>query len=148
MLLSQIRKFSENHFPGVPITPNQQETIETREEVLSSDGAHDTDTRGYEVSDLEDLEFSWEDPAVDVGNVYRRGNDTPFSPSIFDIFQMESTAAKPITVEDEEDKEKLAPTTTTPESERPTEHPRLLKSRALGTRQENVPDSVYRTLSR
>ena len=37
-----------------------------REEVLSSVGAQDTDTRGYEVSDLEDIEFSWEDPAVDM----------------------------------------------------------------------------------
>ena len=28
-------------------------------EVLSSVGAQDTDTRGYELSDLEDIEFSW-----------------------------------------------------------------------------------------
>ena len=59
-----------------------------------------------------------------------------------------STAANPIIVDDEEDKEKSAPTTTTtlPESERPTEPPRLLRSRPLGL--ENVPDSVYRTLFR
>ena len=44
-----------------------------------------------------------------------------------------STAANPIIVDDEEDKENSAPTTTTttttPESERPTEPPRLLRSR-------------------
>ena len=118
-----------------------------REEVLSSVGALDTDTRGYELSDLEDIEFSWEDPAVKMDSVYWPGIDTPFSPFIFDDFQMEvSTAAKPILVDDEEDKESSAPTTTTPETERPTEPSRLLRSRLLGTRLENVPDSVYRTL--
>ena len=59
-----------------------------------------------------------------------------------------STATNPIIVDDEEDKENSAPTTTTPESERPTEPPRLLRSRPFGTRLENVPDSVYRTLFR
>ena len=108
-----------------------------REEVLSNVGAQDTDTSGYELSDLEDIEFSWEDPAVDVDGVYRPGIDTPFSPSIFDDFQMEgSTAANPIIVDDEENKENLAPTTTTTtsESERPTEIPRLLRSRPFGIR--------------
>ena len=149
LLLSQRQEFLNNHLPRVPITPNQQETFEMREEVLSSVGAQDTDTSGYELSDLEDIEFSWEDPAVDMDSVYRPGIDTPFSPSIFDDFQMEgSTATNPIIVDDEEDKENSAPTTTTPESERPTEPPRLLRSRPFGTRLENVPDSVYRTLFR
>ena len=122
-----------------------------REEVLSSVGAEDTDTRGYEVSDLQDIEFSWEDPAVYMDSVYRPGNDTPFSPSIFDDFQMEegSTTANPIIVDDEEDKEISAPTiTTTPESEHPTEPLRLLKSRPIGARLEKVPDSVDRNLFR
>ena len=82
-----------------------------REEVLSSVGAQDTDMRGYELSDLEDIDFSWEDPAVDMESVYQLGTDTPFSPSIFDGFQMGSTAANPIIVDDEEDKENSAPTT-------------------------------------
>ena len=66
LLLSQRQKVLNNHLPGVPITPNQQGTFEMRDEVLSCVGAQDTNTRGYEVSDLEDIEFSWEDPAVDV----------------------------------------------------------------------------------
>ena len=145
LLLSQRQEFLSNHLPRVPITPNQQGTFEMREEVLSSVGAQDTDTSGYELSDLEDIEFSWEDPAVDMDNVYRPGIDTPFSPSIFDDFQMEgSSSANPIIVDDEEDKDNSAPTTT-PESERPTEPPRLLRSRPFGTRLENVPESVYRT---
>ena len=148
-LLSQRQHFLDNHLPRVPITPNQRGSFEMREEVLSSVGAQDTDTSGYELSDLENIEFSWEDPAVDMDSVYRPGIDTPFSPSIFDDFQMEgSSAANPILVDDEEDKENSAPTTTTPESESPTEPPRLLRSRPFGTRLENVPESVYRTMFR
>ena len=149
LLLSQKQEFLDNHLSRVPITPNQQGTFEMREEVLSSVGAQDTDTSGYELSDLEHIEFSWEDPAVNMDSVYRPGIDTPFPSSIFDDFQMEgSTAANPIIADDEEGKENPAPTTTTPESERPTEPPRLLKSRPFGTRLENVPESVYRTLVR
>ena len=117
LLPSQRQEFLDNHLPRVPITPNQQGTFQMREEVLSSVGAQDTDTSGYELSYLEEIEFSWEDPAVDMDIVYRPGIDTPFSPSIFDDFQMEgSTATNPIIVDDEEDKENSAPTTTTPES--------------------------------
>ena len=149
LLLSQRQEFLDNHLPRVPITPNQQGTFEMREEVLSSVAAQDTDTSGYELSDLEDIEFSWEDPAVDMDSVYRLGIDAPFSPSKFDDFQMEgSTAANPKIVDDEEDKENSAPTTKTPESECPTEPPGLLRSRPFETRLENVPESVYRTLFR
>ena len=73
LLLSQRQEFLDNHLPRVPITPNQQGTFEMREEVLSSVGAQDTDTRGYELSDLEDIEFSWEVQcisAVDTDSVY------------------------------------------------------------------------------
>ena len=81
-------------------------------------------------------------------SVYRPSIDTPFSPTPFDDFQMGSTAANPIVVDDEEDKENSAPTTKTPEFERPTERPRLLRIRPFGTRLEHVPDSVYGTLFR
>ena len=74
--------------PRFPITPNQQGTFELREEALSSVGAQDVDTRGYELSDLEDVEFSSEDPAVEIDSGYGLGFDTPFSASIFDDFQM------------------------------------------------------------
>ena len=78
LLLSQRQEFLDNHLPRVPITPNQHGTFEIREEVLSGVGAQDTDTRGYELSDLEDIEFSWEDPAVGMDSIYRPGNDTHF----------------------------------------------------------------------
>ena len=149
LLLSHRQGILNNHLLRVPITANQQGTFEMREEVLSSVGAQDTDTRGYELSDLEDIEFSWAHPAVDMDRVYRPGSNTPFSPSISDVSQMEgSTAANPIKIDDEEDKQNSAPTATTPETERPTEAPRLLRSRTFWTRLENEPHSVYRTLFR
>ena len=124
LLLSQGQDFLDNHLPRFPVNPNQQGTFEMREKVFSSVRAQDTDTKGNELSDLEDLEFSWKDLAVDMDSVCGPGIDTPFCPSIFDDFQMEgSTAANPMIVDDEEDKENSAPTTTTPESERPTEPP-------------------------
>ena len=69
LLLSQKQEFLDNHLPRVPITPKQEETFEMREEILYSVGTQDTDTRGNEISDLEDLEFSLEDPAADMDSV-------------------------------------------------------------------------------
>ena len=148
LLLSQRQEFFDNHLPRVPITPNQQGTFEMRKEVLSSVGAQDTDTRGYELSNLEDNEFSCEDPVVGMESVYWPGIATPISPTSFDAFRMASTATDPIVVDTEEGKKNSAPTTTTAESERPTEPPRLLRSCLFWIRLENVPDSVYRTLFR
>ena len=119
-----------------------------REEVLSRVEAQDTDTRGYEVSDLEDIDFSWVDLTVDMDSVHQPGIDTPFSPSILDDFEMGSTAANPIIVDHEEDMENSAPTTTTPKSERPIVSHRLLRSHPLKTGLENVSDSINRTLFR
>ena len=87
LLLSQRQEFLDNHLPQIPITPNQQGTFEMRIEVFSSVGAQDTDTKGYELSDPEDIEFSWEDPAVDMDSAYRPGNDTPFSHPSLTIFR-------------------------------------------------------------
>ena len=145
LLLSQRQDFLDNHLARVPITPNQQGTFEMREEVLSSVGAQDLDTSSYQVSDLEDIEFNWENDQLDLDAVFRQGMDTPFSPTTFDDFSMEGSVEKPIVLDEEEDKENAHPPTT-PVSDRPTEHPRLQRSRAFGARMENVPDYVYRTL--
>ena len=79
LLLSQRQNFLNNHLARVPITPNQQGTFEMRKEVLSSVGAQDLDTSSYQVSDLEDIEFNWEDSQLDMDAVFRPGIDTPFS---------------------------------------------------------------------
>ena len=59
LLLSQRRDFLNNHLARVPITPNQQGTIEMRKEELSSVKAQDLDTSSYQLTDLEDIEFNW-----------------------------------------------------------------------------------------
>ena len=116
--------------------------MEMTDEVPSSVGAQDLDTSSYQVSDLEDIEFNWENSQLD--SVFRPGIDTPFSPTTFDDLLMEGSVENPIVLDEEEDKENPALTTTaTPVSERPTEPPRLLRKRAFGAKIENVPDYLY-----
>ena len=120
-----------------------------REKVLSSVEAQDTDTRGMEVADLEDIGFSWKDPAVDMDAVFRPGINNRFSQITFDDLSMggwKETVENPIVLGEEQDKETAPPPPSTPESVRPTESPRLQRSRPFGTRIENAPDYVYRNL--
>ena len=144
LLLSQRQDFLNNHLARVPITPNQEGTIEMREEVLSSVGAQDWDTSSYQVSDLEDIEFNWEDSHLDMDAVFTPGIDTPFPPNTFDDLSMGRSVENSIVLDKEEDKENSPPAASTPESVRPTEPPRLQRSRTFGTRIENVPDYVQR----
>ena len=88
LLLSQTQDFLNNHLARVPITPNQEGTMEMREEVLSSVGAQDLDTSSYQVSDLENIDFNWEDSRMDMDAVFRPGIDTPFLPTTFDDLLM------------------------------------------------------------
>ena len=120
--------------------------MEMRDELLSSVGAQDFDTSSYQVSDLEDVEFNWENSQLDMDAVFRPGIDTHFSPITFDDISMEGSVENPIVLDEEEDKENAAPPPSTPESVRPTEPPRLQRSRAFGARMENVPEYVFRNL--
>ena len=62
--------------------------MEMRDEVLSSVGAQDLDTSSYQVSDLEDIEFNWEDSQLNMDAVFRPGLDTPFPPLTSDDLSM------------------------------------------------------------
>ena len=144
LLLSQRQDFLNNHLARVPITHNQEGTIEMREEVLSSVRSQDLDTSSYQVSDLEDIEFNWENSQLDMGAVFRPAIDTPFSRTTFDDFLVgDASVENPIVLDEEEDK---APPPTTPDSVRPTEPPRLQRGRAFGAKTEDVPDYVFRIL--
>ena len=77
--------------------------------------------------------------------VVRPGIDTPFSPTTFDDLSMEASVENPIDLHAEEDKGN-APTPSTPESVRPTESPRLQRSRAFGAKMEKVLVYVFRNL--
>ena len=139
LLLSQRQRFLDNHLPRVPITENQEGTMEMRVEILSSVGAQDLNTSSYQMSDLEDIEFNWENSQLDMDAVFGPGIDTPFFSTTFDDSSMEGSVENTIVLDEEEDKEN-APPPTTPESVRPTEPPRLQRSRAFGARMENAPD--------
>ena len=146
LLLSQKQDFLDNHLPRVPITQNQEGTMEMRDEVLSSLGVQDLDTSSYQVSDLGDREFNWENSQLVMDAVFRPGIDTPFSPTTFDHLSMEGTVENPFVLDEEEDEENAPPPPSTPESVRPTEPPRVQRSRAFGSRIENVPDYILRNL--
>ena len=109
----------DNHLRRFHINPNQQGTFEMREEVPSTVGAQDLDTSSYQLTDLEDIEFNWENSQLD--SVFKQGIDTPFSPTTFDDLSMKGSVENPIVLDEEEDKENSAPTTTTAVSECPTE---------------------------
>ena len=96
LLLSQMQDFLSNHLARVPITPNQEGTIEMREEVLSSVGAQDLDTSSYQVSDLEDIEFNWENSQLDMDAVFRPSIHSPFYPTTFGDLSMGGTVENPI----------------------------------------------------
>ena len=57
----------------------------------------------------------------------------------------DGSVEKPFVLDEEEDKGNIPPPTT-PESVRPTEPPRLQRSRAFGARIENIPEYVLRIL--
>ena len=88
--------------------------------------------------------FNWENSQMDMDAVFRPGIDTPFSPTTFDDLLMEGSVENPIVLDEEEDKKYAPPST--PESIRPTEPPRLQRSRAFGARMEIVPHDVFRKL--
>ena len=131
LLLSQRQDFLDNHLARVPVTENQEGTMEMRNEELSSVGVQDLDTSSYHLSDLEDIEFNWEIDQLDLDAVFRPGIDTPFSPTTFDDLSMEGSVENPIVLDEEEDKENSPPPPSTPESVRPTEPPRLQRNALL-----------------
>ena len=145
--LFQRQDFLDNHLQRVPITQNQEETIEMRDEVLSILGAQDMDTNSYQVSDLKDIGFNWENPQLDMDAMFTPSIDTPFSPTTFDDLLMgDGSVENPIVLDEEKDKENVPPPPLTPESVRLTEPPRLQRSSAFGARIENVPDYVFKNL--
>ena len=82
--------------------------MEMRDEVLSSVGAQDLDTSSYQVSDLEDIEFNWENSQLDMDAVFRPGIDTPFSPTTLDDLLMgDGSVENSIVLDEEEDKKML-----------------------------------------
>ena len=122
--------------------------MEVRNEVLSSVGAQDMDTSGYQVSDPDNVDFYYKNDQLDVDAVIRAYKDTPFFPSTFNAFEMGSKAEIPILINEEQDRKNSPPPhlPTTPVSERTIQPLELMTNRPFGTRNENVPDYVSRKL--
>ena len=59
------------------------------------------DASGYQVSDLEDIEFHWEDLDLNTDIVIPPGIDTPISPSTLNVFEMGSMAENPILIDED-----------------------------------------------
>ena len=93
---SQRQNFLNIHPARFPITPNQEGTMEMKEEVRSSVAAQNKGIRGYQVSDLTDIEFHLEDIDMKVDAVCQPGIDTPYSTPVFNIFELVSMVENPI----------------------------------------------------
>ena len=114
--------------------------MEMGNELLSSVGAPDMDTSGYQVSDLDNVEINWENDQLDV---FKPGIDTPSHPSKFNEFSDGFNRENPLLIDEDQDMENSPPPhPTTPVSERPTQPPVWMRSRPFGTRIESVPDFV------
>ena len=95
LMMYQRQEFLNNHLVRVPDIPNQQGTHEMNDKVLSSVGTQDMDTSGYQVSDLDDVEFYCENDQLDVDAVFRPSIGTLFSPTAFDNLEMGGWAESP-----------------------------------------------------
>ena len=146
LLWSHGQDVLNNHLMQLSKTPNQLGTLETRVEVLSCVGAQDTGKRGYQLSNLEDVELHWEDPDLKSDARFRPGTDILFSPSIFNISEIDSMAEIPILIDGEQKKENFPTHPTTTVCESPIHSIVLRRSCLFGTRIENVLVYVYRNL--
>ena len=121
--------------------------MEMRDEMLSSVGAQNVDRSGYQVSDLDNVEFHWENDQLDVDAVFTPGIDKSFSPSIFNAFELGSINDNHNPIDKAQDKENsVRPHPTILVSDGPAQPPVLKKSCDFGTKIKNVPDYVYRSL--
>ena len=91
------------------------------------------------VSDLEDIEFLWDDPYLNMDADYRPGLNTPFAFPFWRFWERFNDW-KPNSDWRKAREEELNSTSTTPVSERPTQSPVLMRSCPFGTKFENVPD--------
>ena len=146
--MSQGQEFLNNHVELIPVNFSQQGRHEMREEVVSSGGVQDIATRGYPMSDLDDVKFQCGNDQLDVDAVFRSSIDTPFSPSTFNDFEMSAKTENPILIDEEQDKKNFPPPThpTTPASERPTQPSLLMRGRPFGIKIESVTDCGYGNL--
>ena len=79
--------------------PNQEGTMKKQDEIFSSVGEHHMNTSDYQLSDLEDIEFHWEDPDLNLDAVIRPGIDSQLPLPTFNDFEVGSKVENPILIE-------------------------------------------------
>ena len=104
LLLSQRQESLNNHIAQIPITTNQEVTMEMRNDVLLSVGAQDMGTNEYQVSDLDGIKFHWEECDLNVDASVQLVIDTQFPPSTFNVFELDSMAENPILIDQVQNK--------------------------------------------
>ena len=82
-------------------------------------------------SDMENIEFHWKDPDLNMNAVFRPSIDTPFSPSIFNSFTQILMAENKTSIDGEQDNGNSSPVPTTPVSNRQTHLPLLMRCHPL-----------------
>ena len=98
LFLSQRQEILVNHLARMPITPNQPGRHEMREEALSSAGAQEMDTSGYEHHNWTPLN------SLEVNAVSAPLRDMPFSPTAVDHLEMERSLETPFPLDNENNK--------------------------------------------
>ena len=69
-------------------------------EVLSIVGAQDLDTSSYQLTNLEDIEFNWENSHLYTDAVFRPDIDTSFPSTTFDDLSMQGSDENPIVLDE------------------------------------------------
>ena len=108
------------HLARAPPTPNQQGNMEMRDELLSRVSAQDMNSSGYRKCGLEDNEYFWQYPDLNIDAVFRQSKDTHSSTSTFKNFHVGLMSENPILIDEEQDNENFPSPATTAFSWRPT----------------------------
>ena len=144
---AETRRFRQSSNDG---STNSQSAkiIDLNKETLRTVVAQCMDTSGYQVFDLEDSDFHWEDPYLNTHTDSQTGLDYHLQPSCFKDFEMVSLVANPILIDNDEDNENSSPPpSSTLVSGKRIELARSLRSSPFGTRIKNFPRYVFGNFS-
>ena len=111
LLLSPRKHILNKHIARFPLTPNQEVTMEMRDEALLRGGAQDMDNNGYQVSELDIIEFYWEMISWILTWSLDRALIALFHPERLMTWSWEVQSKNLILLNEEEDKENSPPKT-------------------------------------
>ena len=120
LLLSERLDSWNNHLAQVPSTTNQKRLMEIRDKVLPSVGSQQMDRRGYQVSDMDELEFYRERDQMDADALFRPCIENLFFLPLLNDFEMGSMTEKPSLIEEEQNRVNTSLPPTTPVYKRTT----------------------------